>query len=130
MGGPVANREARIKVLGAKDAGLPLHSFDAVIDTGATSTAIKDSQAQTMGLRLLRTQVFNTANGPVVVPVYAMRIMVIGNRQHMVLQRTIEVAGATSLVGDMLYGMDMLAGGLFVMRLNGHGNGTWDWQEN
>jgi hypothetical protein len=71
----------------------------------------------------------STANGIVNLPFYALFVIVIGEQPTMTLTRTIVVAGATSLVGDMLYGMDMLSGGRFKMTLDAHGKGHWNWQE-
>ena len=128
MGGPVRGRVASIIVYGAKDAQSQLHRFEALIDTGATATTIKDSQAQALGLRMLRRQQFNTANGPVVLTVYAMHVIVGGRQQNLVLRKTIEVVGSTNLFGEMLYGMDMLSEGTLTMTLDAHGNGNWDWR--
>jgi len=87
-----------------------LAGIQLLIDTGASLTMLKPEVFQRPGIRYQnsgRSEVFNTANGPIRAPVYILDSLTIGDSQVNQLEvGVLEIAGDTNM--DGLLGMNFL----------------------
>ena len=87
-----------------------LAGIQLLIDTGASLTMLKPEVFQRPGIRYQnsgRSEVFNTANGPIRAPVYILDSLTIGHSQVNQLEvGVLEMAGDTNM--DGLLGMNFL----------------------
>lgn len=96
--------------------------IDAIIDTGATASAINPQVAQALELPIVGTATASTAGGDGEVSVVAAR-MVIGDGE---VKRTRVVPVSVCPMKDpMLFGMDLMAGGILKVDLVKR---TWEWR--
>lgn len=126
LGGPVVNgRECRFKmIICHPHSNSPQSRVDALVDTGCTVSAIRADIAQALGLPVIdRTQV-NTAGGPVITDRVLARC-VLYSPDGTGVEKLWRLVCVPDMIDDLLYGMDLMAGGTLKVNLVA---GNWQWR--
>lgn len=124
LGGPVINqRECRAQLKILHPATLVSAQVTAIIDTGATRSAISGPLAAKLGLPIVDSAMVSTANGTVKAHVVAAQFELV-NLEGKPFS-TIKRLTVANMVGEMLFGMDLLSGGVLTVDMVHY---SWEWR--
>ncbi len=126
MRGPIENNACTLKLkIGHPDSSL-LNEFspiEAIIDTGATNSAISKEIADKLKLPVVDTIGVRGVHGVRPAPVVIVKIVV--EDKGLAVARTITATVQDQLPDNMLFGMDAMKGGVLKVDTN---RGTWEWR--
>lgn len=120
--GPLINVGVLQPGLLAPSGGSAVTAFPALIDTGASSTCISPSVAQTVGLQAIGMRPMTSATQSVPVNVYLVDLFLpFGNAGFIVsAAQVLEFAPAGGSPFQILLGRDILCRGTFTLSFDGH----------
>lgn len=128
LAGPVINfRHCLLRLRVAN----PLHpadavSVDAIIDTGATNSVGHATVARRLGLPVLSTETIIGVSGPLVCTVVMGHVVISDGDGADLLSELTPMPVVHKMADDMLYGMDLLKGGVLTVDMV---RGRWRWVE-
>lgn len=100
-------------------------SITAVVDTGATNSAVTQGIVDALGLPVIGRTRIGTANGTKEVDVVAARAILPCHEDATKVFSKLVQLSVVDMVGEMLFGMDLLEGGVLTVNMCA---GTWEWK--